>query len=463
MEYLLFGMILIFGCFATYQITKSKYSKQAGECRSKIQVAESQIASLKEAFAKSELEAKGLQARLDQLSQEKIAAVTRLEESQKNIEEQRCLLKEAEQKLRDTFKALSNDALKSNNQAFLDLAKQSLNTVMEEAKGEIGQKTDALKTIVKPLEDSLSRYEKNVQELEKTRAEAYGNIKTQISSLIESQQALQKETGNLVSALRRPEVRGRWGELALKRVVELAGMTAYVDYQEQVNVQTDEGRLRPDMIVRLPSGREIVVDSKVATDAYLDAIASDNEVDRKKLMVKHSQQFRNHMKALSAKSYWEQFEKAPEYVVMFIPGESFLSAAVENDPKLIEDGMENSVIIATPTTLIALLRAIAYGWRQEQITQHTQEIAILAKELYDRFHPFIEHMNTTGGYLSKAVVAFNKTIMSLERRVLVSVKKFKELGAAGDKELKDVEPIEQSPMIAQEDISENQSDDEDAG
>ncbi|PIQ87471.1 MAG: DNA recombination protein RmuC [Candidatus Omnitrophica bacterium CG11_big_fil_rev_8_21_14_0_20_45_26] len=459
MEYLIFGIILILACLVTFLVTKGKYSKASEELRSKIQVAESQITSLKETLSKTEAEEKSLQTRLDQLGQEKVAALTRLEESQKNIAEQKQLLKEAEQKLQDTFKALSNDALRSNNQAFLDLAKQSLNTVMEEAKGEFGQKTDALKTIVKPLEDSLSRYERNVQELEKTRAEAYGNIKTQISSLVESQQALQKETGNLVSALRRPEVRGRWGELALRRVVELAGMTAYVDYQEQVNVQSDEGRLRPDMIVRLPSGREIVVDSKVATDAYLDAIACDEDNDRKKCMLRHCQQFRNHMKALSAKNYWNQFEKAPEYVVMFIPGESFLSAAVENDPKLIEDGMENSVIIATPTTLIALLRAIAYGWRQEQITQHAQEIAKLAKELYDRFHPFIDHMNTTGGHLSKAVVAFNKTIMSLERRVLVSVKKFQEFGAAGDKKLKDLEPIEQNPMIAQEEVADESKND----
>jgi DNA recombination protein RmuC len=268
--------------------------------------------------------------------------------------------------------------------------------------------------------------------------------------LINANHELQKETGNLVTALRRPEIRGRWGEVTLKRVVELAGMSEHCDFTEQVSIDTDEGRLRPDMVVYLPTSREIVVDSKVSLDAYIDGISSKDDAHGKILMEKHAQQMRNHMKTLSGKKYWEQFEKAPEFVIMFIPGESFLSAALSIDHTLIEDGMESKVIIATPTTLIALLRAVAFGWRQEQIAKHAQEIANLGKEIYDRFEPFLEHINKTGGYLSQATVSFNKMIMSLERRVMVSVRKFKDLGASGDKDLPEVQPIEQIPMKTQD-------------
>jgi len=267
--------------------------------------------------------------------------------------------------------------------------------------------------------------------------------------MVLTNQQLQKETGNLVTALRRPEVRGRWGEVTLKRVVELSGMSEHCDFTEQVSVTTEDGRLRPDMVVHLPASREIVVDSKVSLDAYIDATTVTDEEQRKVLIEKHSQHVRNHMKALTNKKYWDQFAQAPEFVVMFIPGESFLSAALSVDHTLIEDGMENKVIIATPTTLIALLRAVAFGWRQEQIAKHAQEIATLGKEIYDRFEPFLGHVNKTGGCLSQATVAFNKMVMSLERRVMVSVRKFKELGAAGDKELPEAEPIEQIPMKAQ--------------
>jgi Uncharacterized protein conserved in bacteria len=307
------------------------------------------------------------------------------------------------------------------------------------------------------LNDALKRYEQQVSELEKKRAADYGGLENQIKTLVMTNQQLQKETGNLVTALRRPEVRGRWGEVTLKRVVELSGMSEHCDFTEQVSVSTDEGRLRPDMIVHLPASREIVVDSKVSLDAFIDATAVTDEDQRKALITKHSQHVRNHMKALTNKKYWDQLSQAPEFVVMFIPGESFLSAALSVDHTLIEDGMENKVIIATPTTLIALLRAVAFGWRQEQIAKHAQEIATLGKEIYDRFEPFLGHVNKTGNYLSQATVSFNKMIMSLERRVMVSVRKFKELGAAGDKELPEAQPIEQIPMKAQEknDTSEN--------
>ena len=377
-------------------------------------------------------------------------AETNLASAQKNIDEQKRLLDAAQEKLTTTFQALSGESLKSNNKAFLELAKESLGVVLSEAKGEFSKKEEAIKGIVRPLEDALKKYETQVNELERVRIAAYTGLEGQIKSLISTEEQLKRETGNLVTALRRPEVRGRWGEITLKRVVELAGMSEHCDYAEQVSVDTDEGRLRPDMIINLPSQRQIVVDSKVSLDAYLDAVSSESEERKKELVTKHAQQVRKHMKALSSKNYWEQFPKTPEFVVMFMPGESFLSSAVETDRMLIEDGMESKVIIATPTTLIALLRAIAYGWRQEQVAEHAREIASLGKEIYDRFQPFLEHVNKVGGNLSQAVVSFNKMVMSLERRVMVSVKKFKELGAAGDKELPEIPPIEQLPMRSQD-------------
>lgn len=391
------------------------------------------------------------------IEQVKTSAETKLEGSMHNVEEQKKLLEKAEEKLTTTFQALSGESLKSNSKAFIELAKGTLEAVLGKAKGEFGEKEESIKNIVTNLSDALKRYEQQVSELEKKRSSDYGSLDAQIKAVLSANQQLQKETGNLVTALRRPEVRGRWGEVTLKRVVELSGMTERCDFTEQVSVTTEEGLLRPDMIVHLPASREIVVDSKCSLNDFIDATSVTDEEERKALIDKHAQHLRNHMKNLSNKKYWEQFEKVPEFVVMFIPGESFLSAALSVDHTLIEDGMENHVIIATPTTLIALLRAVAFGWRQEQIAKHAQEIANLGKEIYDRFEPFLEHINKTGNYLSQATVSFNKMIMSLERRVLVSVKKFKDLGATGDKELPEIQPIEQIPMKTQG--KENNSDD----
>lgn len=360
-----------------------------------------------------------LQKDLSDALQKKAAAEAHLQESEKKFAE-------TETRLTQTFETLASRALNSNNATFIEQAKRDLNLV------------------VKPLEETLKRYEASAQKMESSRHEAYGGLKAQIESLLGSQQDLKKETGNLVSALRRPEIRGRWGELALKRVVELAGMTSHVDFSEQVSVDTQDGRLRPDMIVHLPSHRDIVVDSKVALDAYLDAIAAP-ESERDTLLTKHSQQFRKHMKDLSSKNYQSQFEKAPEFVVMFVPGEAFLSAALEKDPSLIEDGMENQVILATPTTLVALLRAVAFGWRQEQLTQHAEEVAKIGRELYERFFPFIGHIQDTGNYLSKSVESFNKMIGSFERNIVSSVQKFKELGAGNEKDLPVIDMIDETP------------------
>jgi DNA recombination protein RmuC len=436
---------LAVGFFAARLFVKGSSDGNA----TKIGVLESVNDELRRISEEKDATIASLRSSLEDARQAKAVAETKLEESSRYIAEQRKMLEDAQEKLVTTFQALSGESLKSNNKAFLELAKESLEVVLSDAKGAFGKKEEAINNLVKPLEDALKRYENHVSELEKSRTHAYANLETQIRSLIDTQQELQKETGNLVTALRRPEVRGRWGEITLKRVVELAGMSGHCDYCEQVSVNTDDGRIRPDMIIHLPANRDVVVDSKVSLDAYLDSVSAGTEDRRAELLQKHAQQVRRHMKLLSEKNYWDQFPQAPEFVVMFIPGESFLSAALDNDLALIEDGMKSRVIIATPTTLIALLRAIAYGWRQEQVTKHAEEIASIGKELYDRFQPFIEHINRTSSSLSQAVVNFNKMVMSLDRRVMVSVRKFKELGASGDKDLPEVLPIEQIPMLDQ--------------
>ncbi|MDD5772047.1 MAG: DNA recombination protein RmuC [bacterium] len=453
MQILIYILLVFFGIIAGWFLASSKHKKDEtllNELKSQIAVFENSANELQKQIGQKENLIGDLRSSLESSQKAKTTAETRLEEANKNIEEQKKLLEQAQEKLTTAFQALSGEALKSNNKAFLELARENLTVILSKAKGDFDTKETAIKNLVQPLADSLQKYEKQINELEKNRASDYANLDSQIKSLISSEQQLQKETGNLVSALRRPEVRGRWGEITLKRVVELAGMSEHCDYSEQVSVNTEEGRSRPDMIIHLPNDREIVVDSKVPLDSYLDAIAQDTEEKKKLFLLKHTQQVRKHIKSLSEKNYWNQFPKAPEFVVMFMPAESFLSAALENDPAIIEDGIASKVIIATPTTLVALLRAVAYGWRQEQITENAQKIADLGKELYKRFEPFIEHINKTGTNLKQAVTSFNNMVNSLETRVLVSVRKFKELGACENKDLPEITSIEQIPVRSQE-------------
>ncbi|MBN1794367.1 MAG: DNA recombination protein RmuC [Candidatus Omnitrophica bacterium] len=373
------------------------------------------------------------------------ALEARLDEAAKSLRDQKVLLEEASKKFADAFAALSKKALESNNQMFLDLAKSSLEGVISEAKGEFGQRQEAIKGIVDPLKDILARYEQQISSLEKRRATDYGSLDAQIKALMVAQRELQKETGNLVTALRKPEVKGNWGQVSLKRVVELAGMSEYCDFYEQVSVDSEEGRLRPDMIVRLPSEREIVIDSKVSTSAYFDAIEADSEESRKNSLVRHAQQVRKHMRDLSSKNYWSQFSRAPEFVVMFLPGESFFSAAVGVDKNLMEDGWQNKVIIATPTNLIALLRAVAYGWRQEQMTRSAAKISELGKEMYERLQTFVVNFQRVGLSIERAVEAYNASVGSLEARVLVTARKFKEMGVSAKEEIGDVDQVGRLP------------------
>lgn len=360
------------------------------------------------------------------------------------------LLEDARTNLSDAFKALSDDALKSNNQAFLILAKTMFEKVQTEAKGDLKQRQTAIQSLVDPLRESLERYEKQVTDMGKERSGQYKSLVDQLKSLLESEKALTTETGKLVSALSAPKVRGQWGQITLRRVAELAGMVERCDFFEEVSIEGDKGRLRPDMIVELPNGRRIVVDAKAVLKAYLEALESPGEAERTVKLKEHAKQIRSRVMDLSRKEYWDQFDKAPEFVVLFLPGEQFLGAALQEDPDLLEDAFKQKVILATPTTLIALLKAIAYGWRQESLQENAQKISELGKLLYERINSMAGHFADLGKKLDGSVKSYNSVLGSLERRVLVSTRKFKELGATGAGDIPEIDPVDSTPRTLPE-------------
>lgn len=364
----------------------------------------------------------------------------------------------ATSRLATAFSELANKSLKSNSENFLRLAEQNLGAQHERAKRELGDREQAVENLVKPIKDALQQSQAQIAALEKSRSEAYGGIKSQLEAMQNSQQSLTRETRNLVNALRRPEVRGRWGEMTLRRLVELAGMVEHCDFQEQVHTSKDDKIIRPDMIVRMPDNRELVVDVKTPLDAYLEAIEASDDAQRKLGLERHARNVREHIRKLAAKTYWEQFSKSPEFVILFIPGDQFLSAALGEDPDLIEYALSEQIILATPTSFVALLKAVAYGWRQLALADNAEEIRRLAVDLYSRLTTFVGHMNKVGKQLASSVENYNRAVGSLEHKVLPGARKFVELGIRPKKEIEQVEPLESLPRSMVE--SGNDSDDD---
>ena len=387
-----------------------------------------------------------------------VALETRIKNQDSLQQEREIAFEAANAQLTRAFSELANQSLKSNSENFLRLAEQNLGAQQEKAKHDLGEREKAVENMVKPIQNALEAAQKQISELEKARSEAYGSIRSQLGAMQDSQNSLRQETQNLVNALRRPEVRGRWGEITLRRLVELAGMVEHCDFQEQVHSVGEGQIIRPDMIVRMPDQRELVVDVKTPLDAYLEAVEAENDTQRKLGLERHAKNVRAHIRMLASKAYWEQFDESPEFVILFIPGDQFLSAALNEQPDLIEYALSKQIILATPTSLVALLKAVAYGWRQLALADNAKEIRVLAEDLYGRLATFVGHMNRVGRQLASSVDHYNKAVGSLERNVLPGARKFVELGIHEKKSIEKLESLEPVPRT----MIESSSDEDDA-
>ena len=419
-----------------------KASGQAGQAaQSRAASAEAVAVELRSQVAAGEASLLSLRTQL----REEQARCTRAETQHQD-------LLEAQQKLQDSFKALSNDALKSNNTAFLTLAKETLGQYLTQAKGDLGLREKAIEGLVAPLQTAIGGLSSQVDLLNKDHSEAYGSLTAQISALVMQEKELGLQTQQIVSALSDPKAKGTWGEMTLRRVVELAGMSEHCDFVEQHSLQAENGRLQPDLIVHLPAGRKIIVDATTSNAAYFAAAAVPDEAGRKELLRQHAQQIRAHMLELASKAYWDQMPDSLDFVVMFIPGESFLGAALHYDLNLLDESMSKRVVLASPTTLIAVLRAVAYGWRQEEMAKNAQRVAELGKDLYHRFAACLNHVISLEKNLRRSVGSFNDMVGSIESRVLPGLRRFPELGVTDKDELPSLNPVQDAPrqILAEE-------------
>ncbi len=406
-----------------------------------------EMADLKSALAGREDEIRSLQEQSVK-DQKRISELeTTLEKERSYAEEKASMIEDAKKRMADSFHSMSARALAENNQSFLDLAGTTLSGYLESARQEFKNREQAVNEAVRPIADALEKYDQEIRSMERAREKAYGELSQQVVSLAQTQNELQRETGKLVSALRMPHVRGRWGELTLRRVVETAGMQNRCDFFEQVSGEDGGSLSRPDMIIQLPGSRRVVVDSKVPIAAYLDSLEAECQEKSEDMLARHARHVQAHVHKLARKSYWAQFAPAPEFVVLFMPGENFFSAALSKMPGLIEEAADKGVILATPTTLISLLKAVAYSWKQETAAENARAVSELGSELYSRLHSMISHMNKLGRDLERCVSSFNQTVGSMEKRVMPSARKLRDTGATlrSGRPLQDLSSVEEKP------------------
>lgn len=433
------------GAALGFLFAERRASRAGADAATSTALAEQRATALDSQLQDAKAQAESLRALAGAAEKEVAATRAQLQSTQQNLIEQKKLLDDAQVQLREAFASVSVEALSKNNEAFLALATERFGVLSAEANGSLEQRKAQIDGMLKPMAQLLSTYQQRVGEIEKSRVESYSMLREQLGILAETQRTLNSQTGQLVSALRRPQTRGQWGEITLRRLVELAGMSSKCDFVEQASVDGEDGKLRPDLVVNLPGDRQIIIDCKAALDAFLDAAAATDDDARKVCLQRHCQQVRARARELSVKSYWTQFERSPDFVIMFLPGEAFLYAAVEFDPSLVEDFLKNNVIIATPTTLIGLLKTIELGWRQEEVTQNAEEIRKHGKDLYERIAVLASHFAKLGDSLGTAVNQYNVALGSLETRVTVTARKISELGARSDKELPELTHLDARP------------------
>ncbi len=445
-------LALAFGAAVGYIIAHRSQQKQLAEfseLKSRFDVVTSQLDSANSQLQASQAELQSLRDKLTTAESEK-ARLSEKIESERNIAVEKLrLLDDAQKQLSDAFKALSAESLKNNTQEFLRLADDKFQSLQKSSREELDHRRSAIEEMVKPLGESLLRYDKEIHEIEKNRLTSFEILQNQVQTLKQTNDQLNAETRNLVKALRQPATRGRWGEMQLKNVVEMAGMVEHCDFIQQQSINTEQGRLRPDMVIRMPGKKTVVVDAKTPMENYLNSIETEIEEERIAYLKNHARNVSDRIKELSKKTYWDSVGTSPEFVVLFLPGEPFFSAALQQDPGLIEFGVSQRVIIATPTTLVALLQVVAFGWQQEKITQNAEEISRLGKELYERLAVFSSHLVDMGKGINRTVDCYNKAVGSFESRALVSARKFPELGTSVKNEIQGLDTIDKIPKKLQ--------------